>query len=133
MPKCRIAHSKFTKTGKIPKKQEQSKNIMISAYNAEGVLTTHRVPDGTTVNKEYYDSYLRKILHPAICCKCPELLRVTPLIIHDNATLHKAAIVKAIFKEYHCEVLKHMSYSPDLSPPDYDLKEIEGTTSRNRL
>ena len=94
---------------------------MISAYNAEGVLTTHRVPDGTTVNKEYYDSYLRKILHPAICCKCPELLRVTPLIIHDNATLHKAAIVKAIFKEYHCKVLKHMSYSPDLSPPDYDL------------
>ena len=80
---------------------------MIFVYDAEGVLTTHRVPDGTTVNKEYYESYLRKILRPAIHRKHPELLRVTPLILHDNAMPHKAAIVKAVFEEYHWEVLKH--------------------------
>ena len=82
------------------------KMLMIFAYDAEGVLTTHRVPDGTTVNKEYYESYLRKILRPAICRKHPELLRVTPLILHDNATPHKAAIVKAVFEEYHWESSK---------------------------
>ena len=92
------------------------KMLMIFAYDAEGVLTTHRVPDGTTVNKEYYESYLRKILRPAP--KRPELLRVTPLILHDNATSHKAAIVKAVFEECHREY-KTPSYSPDLSPPDY--------------
>ena len=32
--------------------------LMIFACDAEGVLTTHRVPDGTTVNKEDYESYL---------------------------------------------------------------------------
>ena len=73
------------------------------------------------MNKEYYESYLRKILHPAICHKCMELFSVTPLILHDKATPHKAAIVKVVFKEYHREVLKHPSYSADLSPPDYDL------------
>ena len=103
------------------------KMLTIFAYDAEGVLTTHQVPDGTTVNKEYYKSYLRKIMHPAICLKHLELLKVTLLILHDNATPHKAAIVKAVFEEYHWEVLKHPSYSSDLSPPDYlfpKLKEL---------
>ena len=73
------------------------------------------------MNKEYYKSCLRKILRPAIHRKCPELLRRMPSILHDNATPHKAAIIKAVFEEYHCEVLKLPSYSPDLSPSDYDL------------
>ena len=84
------------------------KMLMIFAYDAEGVLSTHQVPDGTTVNKEYYKSYLGKILCPAIRCKCSESLSVMPLIIHDNTTPHKAAIVKAVFEEYHWEVLKHL-------------------------
>ena len=95
--------------------------LLFVAYDAEGVLTTHRVPDVPTVNKDYYKSYLRKLLRPAIRHKRPELLRVTPLILHDKATPHKAATVKAVFKEYHREVLKRPSYSSDLSPPDYDL------------
>ena len=49
------------------------KMLMIFAYDAEGVLTTHRDTNGTTVNKEYYETYLRKILHPAKCWKRPEL------------------------------------------------------------
>ena len=36
------------------------KMLMIFAYDAEGVLTTYRVPDGTTLMKEEYESYLRK-------------------------------------------------------------------------
>ena len=106
---------------KFRRSMNNPKMLMIFAYDAEGVLPTHRVPDVTTVNKEYYKSYLRKILRPAICSKCPELLRMTPLILHDNATPHKAAIVKAVFQEYHWKVLKHPSYSSNLSPPDYDL------------
>lgn len=66
--------------------------LMIFANNAE-VLTTHKVPDGTIVNKEYYDSYLRKILLPAIHRKHPVLLRVTLLILHNNSMPHNAAIV----------------------------------------
>ena len=92
-----------------------------SMNNPKMMIFAYDAPDGTTVNKEYYESYLWKILCPAISRKRPELLRVTPLILHDNATPHKAALVKAVFEEYHCEVLKHPSYSPDLSSPGYDL------------
>ena len=49
--------------------------------------------------------------------KRPELLQVTPLILHDNATPHKAGVVRDVFERYQWEVLKHPPYSPDLSPP----------------
>ena len=97
------------------------KMLMIFAYDINGVLTTHRVQHGCTVNKEYYEWYLTKILRPAIRRKRPELLQVTPLILHDNATPHKAGVVRDVFERYQWEVLKHPPYSPDLSPPDFDL------------
>ena len=41
---------------KFRRSMNNPKKLMIYAYDAEGVLTTHRVPDGSTVNKEYYSS-----------------------------------------------------------------------------
>ena len=46
------------------------KMLMIFAYDISG-LTTHRVPQGQTVNKEYYEQYLRRILRLAIRRKRP--------------------------------------------------------------
>lgn len=97
------------------------KMLMIFAYDVSGVLTSHKVPQGQTVNKEYYEYFLRHILRPAIRRKRPELLEAKPLILHDNATCHKAGNVQAVFTEYNWEVLLHPPYSPDLSPCDYDL------------
>lgn len=68
------------------------KMLIIFAYDPEGGLTTDRVSDDTTMNKRYYESYLREILCLAIGLKCPELLSAMQLILHDNVTRHKAAI-----------------------------------------
>ena len=69
----------------------------------------------------YYERYLTEILRPAIRSKQRELLWVTSLILHDNATLYKSAVVRDVFEQYHWEVLEHQPYLQDLSPPDYDL------------
>lgn len=97
------------------------KMLMIFAYDIHGILTSHRVPTGQTVNKEYYKTYLRTVLRPAIRKKRPELLAVGPLILHDNASCHKADVVNSLLEEYNWEVLEHPPYSPDLSPCDFDL------------
>ena len=73
--------------------------LMIFVDEAEGALTTRQVQDGTTVNKEYYKSYLRKILLPTIGCKRPELLRVTPLILHDNPQATQCCYRKGRIRE----------------------------------
>ena len=95
--------------------------LMIFAYDFRGVLTAHRVPTGQTVNKEYYKMYIRTILRPAICRKCQEMIDRTLLILHDNASPHKANVVKELLESYQWEVLHHPPYSPDLSLPDFDL------------
>ena len=114
-----------TKDSPRPLKFRQSQNcpkmLMIFVYDFRGVLTAHRVPTGRTVNKEYYEKYLRTVLRPALRRKHSELMNCTPLILHDNASPHKSNVVKEILEGYGWEVLDHPPYSPDLCPPDFDL------------
>ena len=95
--------------------------MLILAYDFRGLLMAHRVPTGQTVNKEYYKMYIRTILRPAIRRKRQEMTDRTPLILHDNASPHKANVVKELLESYQWEVLDHPPYFPDLSPPDFDL------------
>ena len=107
---------------KFRRSQNCPKMLMIFAYDFRGVLTAHRVPTGRTVNKEYYEKYLRTVLRPALRRKRSELINCTPLILHDNASPHKSKVVKELLAGYGWEVLDHPPpYSPDLSPPDFDL------------
>jgi len=51
----------------------------------------------------------------------PDLLGDGPLILHDNARLHLGKDVADLLSKYEWEVLSHTPYSPDMSPPDFDL------------
>ena len=106
---------------KFRRSQNSAKMLMIFACDFRGVLMAHRVPTGETVNKEYYKMYIRTILCPAIRRKRLEMIDRTPIILHDNASLHKANVVKELLESYQWEVLDHPPYSPDLNPPDLDL------------
>jgi hypothetical protein len=44
-----------------------------------------------------------------------------PLILHDNACLHLRKVVTNLLRKYEWEVLPHTPYSPNMSPPDFDL------------
>ena len=109
---------------KFRRSQNCPKMLMIVAHDFRGVLTAHRVPTGQTVNKEYYEKYLRTVLRPALRCKRSELIKCTPLILHDNASPHKSNVDKELLEGYGWEVLDRPPYSPDLSPPDFDLFQI---------
>ena len=51
----------------------------------------------------------------------PQLLVSGPLILNDNTRPHIAVVVTKKLREYGWEVLRHAHYSPDMSPPDFDL------------
>ena len=51
----------------------------------------------------------------------PQLLVTGPLILHDNARPHNADVVTKKLRDCGWEVLPHAPYSPDTSPPDFDL------------
>ena len=107
---------------KFRRQQSKVKQLRIFAYDWKGVLTAHTVPIGQTVNKEYYKAFLRNTLRPAIRKKRPELIEMKPLILHDNASCHKTQVVIDVLENWEWEILAHPPpYSPDLSPPDFDL------------
>jgi len=43
------------------------------------------------------------------------------LNLHDNAPPHALGAVSEILEKYGWQVLPHLQYSPDMSPPDFDL------------
>jgi histone-lysine N-methyltransferase SETMAR len=51
----------------------------------------------------------------------PDLLRDDLLILHDNAYPLLGKAVTDLLSKYEWEVLSHPPYSPDMSPPDFDL------------
>ena len=97
---------------KFRRKQGHLKMMIISAYDSVGVLVAERVPLGKTVNSYVYRDFLMKKLRPTIRKKHRTLLNAKPLILHDNASCYKSERVTS---------LSHPPYSPDMSPPDFDL------------
>ena len=43
------------------------------------------------------------------------------LIVHDTARPHASGAVSEILEKYGLQVLPHLPYSSDMSPPDFDL------------
>ena len=66
--------------------------MVILAYDVQGVIFCHFVSHGETVNAQYYAAYLQNHLHRAVRHKRPQLQNV--IILHDNATPHKAICVR---------------------------------------
>jgi len=51
----------------------------------------------------------------------PDLLENRVLILHDNARPQLGKDVRELLDGYSWEVLHHPPYSPDMSPPNFDL------------
>ncbi|KAL1132425.1 hypothetical protein AAG570_010380 [Ranatra chinensis] len=104
-------------------RQEQPKvkqMIMIFAYDHQGIIMAHRVPHETTVIESYYFEWLQK-LHRKLHKNRPHLLQKGPLILHDSGLLYMGENVNDLLTEYGWAELPHLSYSPDMSPSDFDL------------
>ena len=60
-------------------------------------------------------------LQPALLQKELEILKAGPILLHDGAGPHRAAVVINQLDAWGWELLTHPPYSPDLSPCDYHL------------
>ena len=63
----------------------------------------------------------------------PQLLVAGPLILHDNACPHIADVETKKLGDYGCEVLPHAPYSPDMSPPVFNLFQKLKEPTRERF
>lgn len=110
-----------SRPGVLRRSKGSKKMMLIVCYDYFGMVLVHRVPEGQTVNQEYYRSFIIYHLRPALLKKRPQTLAAGPLLLHDNASPHTGRMVKELLENYGWEVLPHPAYSPDLSPCDFDL------------
>ena len=95
--------------------------MLIIFFDCQGVVHKEFVPEGKTVNAEFYKGVVGRVLkriqrvRPAAFCSRDIFL------LHDSTPAHKAASVCQFLTPKNVTTLYHPPYSPDLSPPDYFL------------
>ena len=106
---------------KAVRKQGSLKVMHIVFFDRRAIIVNWPVPNGQTVNGEYYLWFLREKLRPAIRKKRPELLQRGVILHHDNAPAHRKNEVINLLDDWDWEILQHPPYSPDLAPADFFL------------
>ena len=70
--------------------------MVILVYDVQGVILYHFVSHDETVNAQCYAAYMQNHLRRAVRCERPQLQNV--IILHDNATPHKAIRVRDLLR-----------------------------------
>ena len=106
-----------------PRKARRSRSVgklmMIPFFDCHGIIYIHWVPNGQTVNKEYYVEVLREF-RKRFRRKRPEHFHSGQWHLHqDNAPCHKSLLVTNYLTEMGVKTVPHPPYSPDLAPCDF--------------
>jgi histone-lysine N-methyltransferase SETMAR len=98
----------------------RTKQMLLVFLDSKGLVYTHIVLKGTTINANYnlvvlgkFMVYLRK--------KWPEMTKGIWFFHWDNTPVHTAAIVKNWLATKEIQLLPNPPYSPDLAPADFFL------------
>ncbi|GFW45457.1 mariner Mos1 transposase [Trichonephila clavipes] len=99
--------------------------VSVIFFDSKGTIHKEFPPEGMTMNAAKYIEVLTRFMK----CLRRERERVRPqyaqqgswCIVHDNARLHTANIVKQFLAKMRVEQSEHYPYSPDLNPSDFFL------------
>ncbi|UYV73920.1 hypothetical protein LAZ67_11001446 [Cordylochernes scorpioides] len=108
-----------------PKKARQVRSnvkvLLTVFFDCRGVVHHEFLPQGRTVNKEYYLQVMRN-LREAIGQKRPDLWKNKNwLLHHDNAPAHTSLLVRDLLAKNNTLMMPQPPYSPDLAPCDFFL------------
>ncbi|UYV73351.1 hypothetical protein LAZ67_10002821 [Cordylochernes scorpioides] len=108
-----------------PKKARQVrpnvKVLLTVFFDCRGVVHHEFLPQGRTVNKEYYLQVMRN-LREAIRQKRPDLWKNKNWFLHhDNAPAHTSLLVRDFLAKNNTLMMPQPPYSPDLAPCDFFL------------
>ena len=117
--KFRVAHEQLTMPKESRNEQIENEIHAILFFNSQGVVHKDLVPQGQTVNQQYYCEvleWLRKRVHSFQ----PEFVHFW-MLHHDNTPCHTTISVNEFFTKRGFLVVPQSPYSPDLSQCDFFL------------
>jgi histone-lysine N-methyltransferase SETMAR len=97
------------------------KTIFIVFFDAQGVIHREFVPEGQTVNGQFYLGVMERLLK-RIRCVHPEFHNSKEwFLLHDNVPAHTTSVVARFLARKQVTVFHYPSYSLDLAPADFFL------------
>ncbi|UYV64317.1 hypothetical protein LAZ67_3000269 [Cordylochernes scorpioides] len=106
---------------KLPHEPRPKKAHKFVFFDCRGVVHHEFLPQGRTVNKEYYLQVMRN-LHEAIRQKRPDLWKNKNwLLDHDNTPAHTSLLVRDFLAKNNTLMMPQPPYFPDLAPCDFFL------------
>jgi len=107
-----------------PKKfrvQKSSGKVLASIFrDQDGILLIDYLPNGQTINAEYYLSLLLQ-LKDILKEKRPGKVTKEVLFLHDNSPVHRALATQKKLAYLGFQCFDHPPYSPGLAPSDRHL------------
>jgi len=101
--------------------QSKVKVMLIVFFDMEGIVHYEYVPQGQTVNQQFYLQVL-KCLRLAVSHKRPQKWVVGAWALHhDNAPAHTAHSIQVFLASHGIPVVQQPPYSPDMAPFDFWL------------
>jgi len=101
--------------------QKSTGKVLASIFwDQDGILHIDYLPNGRTINAEYYSSLLVQ-LKDVLKGKCRGKVTKGVLFLHDNALAHGAFVIQKKLAYLGFQCLDNPPYSPDLAPSDYHL------------
>lgn len=118
-------------TKKIRQTHSETKILLTVSMDYRSVVHHEFLPEGGTVNKEYYLQVMRR-LRKAIRKKRLDLWGNNSWILHHDNASHSAIIIRDFFARNSTNTVPQAPYSPDMLPCDFFLfsqlkKPLRGT------
>ena len=108
----------------IAKRIMSIKKVMyVLIFTNQGPAIQIAVPKGKSVNARFNKSNVLHKLKKYFLSRRPAIGLHGVRLLHDNASSHKAAIVREYLTQEKVFELPHPPYSPDLAPCDSRLKK----------
>jgi hypothetical protein len=95
------------------------KTIFIVFFDAQGVIHREFVPEGQTVNGQFYLGVMERLLKRIRCVR-PEFHNSKEwFLLHDNVLAHTTSVVARFLARKQVTVFHYPSYWLDLAPADF--------------
>ena len=106
----------------IAKRLISAKEVMfVIFFDIRGPVMQLVVPTRKSVTGLFYKEKVLKKLKQQCLKRRPHTGLKHLSLLHDNAPVHKSAVVTSFLEKERVRVLSHAPYSPDLAPCDYVL------------
>ena len=100
---------------------QSRKRLFSIFFTTQGLVAIDILPEKSTITASYYTQVVLPKVVGKIHEQRPTVGTQRTLLLHDNASAHKAKVTTTFLSEQGIQVLDHPPYSPDLAPCDFWL------------